>query len=53
MTKELYLQTFYGILIPFLGTSSGAGQVARKVLDAYFAGKQTGETPTESAVLLP
>lgn len=35
------------------GTSSGAGQVARKVLDAYFAGKQTGETPTESAVLLP
>lgn len=27
MTKELYLQTFYGILIPFLGTSLGAGCV--------------------------
>ena len=27
MTKELYLQTFYGILSPFLGTSLGAGCV--------------------------
>ena len=35
------------------GTSSSAGKVARKVLDAYFAGKESGEAPTESNVLLP
>ncbi len=35
------------------GTSSAASQVARQVLDAYFANKEKGEAPTENAVLLP
>ncbi len=35
------------------GTSSASTWVARQVLDAYFEGKQTGEAPTESGVLLP
>ena len=35
------------------GTSSAAGTVARKILDAYFANKEKGEAPTESGVLLP
>ena len=35
------------------GTSSASSAVARKVLDAYFAGKETGESPTAPGVLLP
>lgn len=35
------------------GTSAASTWVARQVLDAYFAGKQLGEEPTESGVLLP
>ncbi|MBQ9860134.1 MAG: hypothetical protein IJO76_05605 [Clostridia bacterium] len=35
------------------GTSAASASVARKVLDAYFEGKETGESPTENGVLLP
>lgn len=35
------------------GTSGASTYVARQVLDAYFAEKETGEAPTESGVLLP
>ncbi|MBQ5840448.1 MAG: penicillin-binding protein, partial [Clostridia bacterium] len=35
------------------GGSAASTAVARKVLDAYFAGKETGETPTDVGVLLP
>ena len=35
------------------GTSGASSYVARQVLDAYFAEKETGEAPTESGVLLP
>lgn len=35
------------------GTSAASTAVARKVLDAYFAGKETGEGPTDIGVLLP
>lgn len=35
------------------GTSSASSWVARQVLDAYFEGKEVGEKPTESGVLLP
>ncbi len=35
------------------GTSAASTAVARKVLDAYFAGKETGEAPTDVGVLLP
>lgn len=35
------------------GTSSASAWVARQVLDAYFAGKDVGETITPDGVLLP
>ncbi len=35
------------------GTSAASASVARKVLDAYFEGKDTGEPPTQQGVLLP
>ena len=35
------------------GTSSASAWVARQVLDAYFAEKDTGESPTPEGVLLP
>ncbi len=35
------------------GTSAASTAVARTVLDAYFAGKETGEAPTDFGVLLP
>lgn len=35
------------------GTSSASAAVARKVMDAYFASKTTGESPTPSEQLLP
>ena len=35
------------------GTSTPAHQVARQVLDAYFASKSTGTTPTPEQQLLP
>ncbi len=35
------------------GTSSASASVARKVLDAYFANKETGEPPTDYGVILP
>lgn len=35
------------------GTSGSSTYVARKVLDAYFSNKESGEAPTEIGVLLP
>ena len=35
------------------GTSSASAAVARKVLDAYFNNKESGESPTPEGVLLP
>lgn len=35
------------------GTSAASAQVARQVVDAYFASKTTGESPTPEGVLLP
>lgn len=35
------------------GTSTPAHQVARQVLDAYFASKSTGTAPTPEQELLP
>lgn len=35
------------------GTSSASASVAREVLDAYFANKETGEAPTDYGVILP
>ena len=35
------------------GTSSAASQVARRVVDAYFASKSTGDKPTAEETLLP
>ncbi len=35
------------------GTSSAAASVAREVLDAYFANKESGEAPTDYGVILP
>ncbi len=35
------------------GTSAASAAVARKVLDAYFANKDSGETPTQEGVLIP
>ena len=35
------------------GTSSASAWIARQVLDAYFAGKETGESLTPDGVLLP
>ncbi len=35
------------------GTSSSSASVAREVLDAYFANKEKGETPTDVGVILP
>ncbi|MBR5524344.1 MAG: penicillin-binding protein [Clostridia bacterium] len=35
------------------GTSAASAAVARKVLDAYFEGKQAGEAPTPEGVLIP
>ena len=35
------------------GTSSASSLVAKEVLDAYFANKEKGETPTDIGVLLP
>lgn len=35
------------------GTSSASTAVAKEVLDAYFANKETGEPPTDYGVILP
>lgn len=35
------------------GTSAASAAVARKVLDAYFANKDSGEAPTPEGVLIP
>ncbi len=35
------------------GTSASSSAVAKEVLDAYFANKQTGESPTDYGVILP
>ncbi len=35
------------------GTSSAAASVAREVLDAYFANKESGDAPTDYGVILP
>lgn len=35
------------------GNSASAAAVARQVLDAYFAGKEAGESPTPEGVLIP
>ncbi len=35
------------------GNSASAASVARKVLDAYFEGKEAGEAPTPGGVLIP
>ena len=35
------------------GNSASAAAVAREVLDAYFAGKEAGESPTPGGVLIP
>ena len=35
------------------GTSAASSWVARLVLDAYFAGKAAGESPTPEGVLIP
>lgn len=35
------------------GTSAAASQVARKIVDAYFDLKTTGDAPTQDGVLLP
>lgn len=35
------------------GNSASAAAVAREVLDAYFEGKEAGETPTPGGVLIP